>query len=186
MDQSVATIEVEDGIEANIRLWDISGHERFGATSKSCYSKCTGFIFVFDCTRDLTLQSLFQWNMDINSNAGNNAYENVVEDISKILIANKKDLANPSQANIKQEADISSFSETCSIIDCFDCSAKTGLGLDKAIHTLAKKMVENLKKKGVTGREKTHQKKTRAEKPKPKPKQQQNLGPAPVFQSWRF
>lgn len=185
VDQSVTTIEVEEGVEANVRFWDVSGHERFGTTSRSYYNKCTGFIFVFDCTRDLTLSSLLHWNMDINSNAGNNIFEEVVEeDISKILIANKKDLVSPSQTNLKQEADMSSFSETCGILESFNCSAKTGMGLDDAIHTLIKKMIENLKRKGVTGREKTPQKKRKAEKPKPKSKQ--DLGPAPVFQTWRF
>lgn len=185
VEQSVATIEIEEGVEANICFWDVSGHERFGTTSRSYCNKCTGFIFVFDCTRDLTLSSLLHWNMDVNANAGNNIYEEVMEgDISKILIANKKDLVKPSQNNLKQEAEMSSFSETCGILESFGCSAKTGLGLDRAIHTLAKKMIENLRRKGVTGRVKTPQKKHKAEKPKPKP--QQELGPAPVFNSWRF
>lgn len=187
VDQSVATIELEDGVEASIHFWDVSGHERFGTTTRTYYSKCSGFIFVFDRTRDITLSSLLNWNMDINSRAANNIYDGVMEeDIVKILIANKSDLVDASHINHKQEADISSFSETCNIIERYNCSAKTGMGIDEAIRTLAKKIVENLKKKGVAGRTKSPQQTGKVEKPKSKQQQQQDLGPVPIFQTWKF
>lgn len=181
VDHSVSTVEIDEGIEAKINFWDISGHERSGTTTGSYYSKCTGFIFVFDRTRDLTLSSLLNWNMDIN--AGKNSYGVVFEEnSSKILIANKSDLINSSYDIYNQEAEISSFSETCGIIECFECSAKSGLGLDKAIRTLAKNMVDELRKKGVVGKSLLSQSSRKTTKPKVK---QQDLGPA-LFQSWRF
>ena len=179
VDYAMLTFELEEGVEAKVHFWDVSGHERFGSMTGSYYNQCAGVIFVFDCTRDLTLSALSHWNTDVNNKCHDG------KDLPKILIANKCDMLTPSQDHHGLESDMASFCETCRTIGDFTCSAKTGAGHDEAIRALAQKMIENARKKGLSGRDQTPQRANLNKRPKAK-QQQKPLGPPPLFQSWRF
>jgi Ras-related protein Rab-32 len=117
-----------EGRNISLQLWDIAGHERFGAMTRVYYKFAIAAVVVFDLTRMSTLDSAKKWRQDIN--------EKVVlpndKPIPMILLANKCDL--PDVAIPAERLD--RFVEENGFMGWIATSAKSGTNIEEAFHQL--------------------------------------------------
>ena len=73
------------GQNVRVCVFDIAGQERFHSIAKSYYKKCDGVFMVYDITCEDTFYEIDQWLRKIDQNAD--------QDMAKVLVANKIDLA---------------------------------------------------------------------------------------------
>eukprot|EP00992_Anisonema_acinus_P008705 TRINITY_DN4844_c0_g1_i2.p1 TRINITY_DN4844_c0_g1~~TRINITY_DN4844_c0_g1_i2.p1 ORF type:complete len:223 (-),score=42.07 TRINITY_DN4844_c0_g1_i2:5-673(-) len=117
----------------SLQLWDIAGHERFGAMTRVYYKFAIAAVVVFDLTRMSTLDSAKKWRQDIN--------EKVVlpneEPIPMILLANKSDIPD---LEIPEEK-LNQFVEENGFLCWIATSAKTGVNIESAFHQLVDNII---------------------------------------------
>eukprot|EP01006_Ploeotia_vitrea_P056317 TRINITY_DN68089_c10_g7_i1.p1 TRINITY_DN68089_c10_g7~~TRINITY_DN68089_c10_g7_i1.p1 ORF type:complete len:227 (+),score=28.84 TRINITY_DN68089_c10_g7_i1:25-705(+) len=135
VDFCVKTLEDYGPEKKNIslQLWDIAGHERFGAMTRVYYKFAIAAVVTFDLTRMSTLDSAKKWRQDIN--------DKVVlpneEPIPMILLANKCDLPD---VEIPTEK-LDKFVEENGFIGWIATSAKTGQNIEEAFHQLVDSII---------------------------------------------
>lgn len=115
----------------NLILWDIQGEDDLQALRLSYLRGLSGYLLVVDGTRRTTLDKAFELQQRIEQTVGN---------VPFILILNKSDLTEEWEIDPTTMDEISKKDWTV-----IHGSAKTGLGVEEAFLTLAKKMVEPLK-----------------------------------------
>lgn len=114
--------------ELNIILWDIHGEDDFQKLQMSYLRGSSGYILVVDGTRRSTLDKAFSLQKRVKETIGS---------VPFILILNKSDLTDEWDIDDGAMAEISEKGWTV-----IQGSAKTGLGVEEAFQTLARKMLE--------------------------------------------
>ncbi len=112
----------------NLILWDIQGEDDLQALRLSYLRGLSGYLLVVDGTRRTTLDKAFELQQRIEQTVGK---------VPFILILNKSDLTEGWEIDPTTMDEISKKDWTV-----IQGSAKTGLGVEEAFLTLAKKMVE--------------------------------------------
>jgi hypothetical protein len=115
----------------NLILWDIQGEDDLQALRLSYLRGLSGYLLVVDGTRRTTLDKAFELQQRIEQTVGK---------VPFILILNKSDLTEGWEIDPTTMDEISKKDWTV-----IQGSAKTGLGVEEAFLTLAKKMVEEIK-----------------------------------------
>ena len=82
------------GCLVKIELWDTAGQERFKSIPAKYYSKCDGFLLLYDVNDRTSFDDISGWIKDIRKARGNNEdnYEKKSNDEILILIGNKIDI----------------------------------------------------------------------------------------------
>ena len=111
----------------NLILWDIQGEDDLQALRLSYLRGLSGYLLVVDGTRRTTLDKAFELQQRI---------EQAVGKIPFILILNKSDLTEEWEIDPTTMDEISKKDWTV-----IKGSAKTGLGVEEAFLTLARKMI---------------------------------------------
>lgn len=84
VDFKIRTIEV-DGKVIKLQIWDTAGQDRFKTITSSYYRGAHGIIVTYDlCDRD-SFAKVSEWMQEVDKNSDKN--------VSRILVGNKKDLA---------------------------------------------------------------------------------------------
>jgi len=83
VDFKIRTIEV-DGKQIKLQIWDTAGQERFKTITSSYYKGAHGIIVTYDLTDRDTFAKVSEWMTEVDKHAQ--------ENISRILVGNKKDL----------------------------------------------------------------------------------------------
>jgi len=112
----------------SLQLWDIAGHERFGAMTRVYYKFAIAAVVVFDLTRPSTLDSARQWRQDIVDKVG-------LPDgtpIPMILLANKADVDDVEVPSERLDA----FVQEHGMLGWLATSARTGAGVAEAFAQL--------------------------------------------------
>ena len=114
--------------ELNLILWDIHGEDEFQKVRMSYLRGSSGYFLVVDGTRRTTLDKAFTLQKRV---------EDTIGTVPFILVLNKWDLAE------EWDIDDTAMDE---IVErgwlVIKSSAKTGLGVEEAFLTIAKKMME--------------------------------------------
>jgi len=116
-------------------IWDIAGQSKHATYRHLYYKAANGVILVYDITRDRTFQNLSRWLQDAKASIGT--------DLKIAVLGNKMDLVESRVVQweagklLTEEINGEIFSET---------SAKSGVNVDTAFHTLAKTLVEKSEK----------------------------------------
>lgn len=84
VDFKIRTIEAE-GSKVKLQMWDTAGQERFKSVLTSYYKGTHGILLVFDITDKKSFTDLQEWLSEVDKYGR--------EDLVKLLIGNKKDLA---------------------------------------------------------------------------------------------
>lgn len=117
-----------DDEELMLILWDIEGTESEHELRKSYLRGAAGYLLVADGTRQDTLYKALALQTRV---------EETVGAVPFLLLMNKADLTEEWSINER---------ETSALLDkgweVIQTSAKTGLGVEEAFHTLAKKLAE--------------------------------------------
>jgi Ras-related protein Rab-32 len=85
VDFCVKQYDYDDNTSVSLQLWDIAGHERFGAMTRVYYKFAIAAVVCFDVSRPSTLDNVKKWRDDINDKV-------VLPDgspIPMLLLANK-------------------------------------------------------------------------------------------------
>lgn len=114
--------------ELNLILWDIHGEDEFQKVRMSYLRGSSGYFLVVDGSRRYTLEKAFALQQRV---------EDAIGEVPFILILNKSDLIDEWEIDDAVMAELSQKNWTV-----IKGSAKTGLGVEEAFGTLAKKMLE--------------------------------------------
>ena len=114
--------------EVNLLLWDVQGEDDFQKLRLSYLRGLSGYLLVVDGTRRATLEKAFALQQIIEETVGT---------VPFILILNKSDLLDEWEIDATATEELSKKGWIV-----IQGSAKTGLGVEEAFLTLAKKMVE--------------------------------------------
>lgn len=121
-------IEIDDlQVSHKLIIWDVAGVDRFDEREFSYLRGASGFIFVADGTRALTLQSAENLRAQVNERVG---------EVPAVVLVNKKDLTADWRISderlLKLETSFDSVYRT---------SAKTGEDVDDAIRRLSRLVI---------------------------------------------
>ena len=83
VDFKIRTIEV-DGKTIKLQIWDTAGQDRFKTITSSYYKGAHGIIVTYDITDRDSFAKVSEWMSEVDKLAQ--------ENISRILVGNKKDL----------------------------------------------------------------------------------------------
>ena len=128
----VDTKEIEHdelSISHKLVIWDVAGADRFGHTEFAYLRGASGYIFVADGTRSLTLKSVHDLREQITEKYGA---------VPCVLLVNKKDLAGQWEVTEKQFLDL--VEQYCNV---YATSAKTGDDVEAALQDLSKLVLQN-------------------------------------------
>lgn len=116
--------------KCRLMIWDTATQERFRVDYSDWYSQANAFIFVFNFSDRSTFD-----NMSLCLNQARNYYSSY--DIPIFLIGNGLDLLKSGHGQVTP-AEAKEFARLHNFTEYFECSAKTGEGVDIAFDTIAK------------------------------------------------
>ena len=130
-------IQLENGREIRLILWDSAGAQRFSSTGFKTLAQhnAKGIVLVFDVTRKDSFDDINWWLEEIKDNFPN---------ISLFLLGNKIDLEK-NKWQVTQE-EIDNFVKQKNI-KYFATSAKTNKGIDESFSYLANKIITDIQLK---------------------------------------
>ncbi|MFW9947206.1 MAG: Rab family GTPase [Candidatus Odinarchaeota archaeon] len=127
-----------DGIDFKLIFWDIAGQPAFERMRQKFYLGSNGAIIVFSHSPDekKTFESVDKWLSEVREHCGK---------IPVVLFGNKIDLINEEVLAIDKsletcDSNIERFVKEHGIVGYFKTSALTGQKVNKAFHTLTKKI----------------------------------------------
>lgn len=123
-------IEHDDlSVSHKLVMWDVAGSDRFGHTEFAYLRGASGYIFVADGTRSLTLKSVHNLREQITEKYGA---------APCVLLVNKKDLTGQWEVSEKQFQQL--VEKYCNV---YSTSAKTGDEVETALRNLSKQVLQN-------------------------------------------
>ncbi|KAF0978895.1 hypothetical protein FDP41_001965 [Naegleria fowleri] len=122
-------IDWNENTSVSLQLWDIAGHERFGAMTRVYYKYAIAAVVCFDISRPSTLDNVKKWRDDINSKV---VLPDGVTPIPMILLANKCDLPEITIDKTK----MNKFAKENGFIAWFETSARKNINIDSSFHFL--------------------------------------------------
>ena len=126
-----------DGLNVKMQIWDTAGQESFKSITRSYYRGAIGAVLVFDVTNRESFVNVAKWLEDLSSGASKN--------IQIILVGNKSDLADSRAISPEEANELASAHN----LPYFETSAKTGENVELVFETLARKVVEKIKRKEI-------------------------------------
>jgi small GTP-binding protein len=114
-------------------LWDLAGQVKFQFVRRQLYTGARGILVLFDITRPGTFKSVRNWLDDIKKHL------NQREETLAILCGNKIDLEDQRQVSTEEAKNLANELN----IGYFETSALTGVNIDEAFYTIAKRLVDN-------------------------------------------
>jgi len=134
VDFAVKDIDIDDGTQVTLQLWDVAGHERFGTMTRVYYKYAIAAVIVFDVSRPATFDAVIKWRDDVNSKVvlAND------EPIPLILLANKCDIPG---VTIDSPA-LDEFCKNNGFKAWFQTSAQENKNIDEAMQFLVNQIIE--------------------------------------------
>ena len=123
-----------EGKKIKLQIWDTAGQERFRTITQRYYKDSAAIFLVYNSTDRKSFDSITQWMKQIEQYAN--------PEVLKMLIANKIDLDGQEVESHEGSELAESFG-----IPFFECSAKTGEGIEEMFMFSAKKLILPKKKK---------------------------------------
>ncbi|KAI1728377.1 ras family domain-containing protein [Ditylenchus destructor] len=137
IDFKIKTIELK-GKKIKLQIWDTAGQERFHTITTSYYRGAMGIMLVYDITNAKSFDNIAKWLRNIDEHAS--------EDVVKMLLGNKCDMAD--RRVISKER-----GERIAIdhgIRFLETSAKANINIDKAFYDLAEAILDRMPDQNVT------------------------------------
>lgn len=129
------TMHVEEGIAADLHIWDTCGEEKFKTVTRQYYRNCNGIVLVFDITCRSSFADLKGWIQEVSSYAPRR--------VDVLIVGNKADLAEFREVSFSEA---SAFAEELSC-DYIEVSAVERLNIDLCFNMLSKSMMISAEEK---------------------------------------
>ena len=140
VDFKIRTIEV-DGKTIKLQIWDTAGQERFKTITSSYYKGAHGIIVTYDITDRDSFAKVSEWMAEVDKHA--------LENISRILVGNKKDLEDQRQVPYNEGKDLADHFN----VRFLETSAKNALNVEEAFLLMTReiksKVVQSQPKKAT-------------------------------------
>jgi small GTP-binding protein len=119
-----------NGKKVKLQIWDFGGEERFRFLLSQYCKGANGAFFLYDITKEITLDHLPDWTQIIREHAG---------DIPIMLIGSKKDLEE-FRAVPTENGDLAA--KKYNLKSFMELSSKTGENVENAFETMTKILIE--------------------------------------------
>ena len=150
LDYKIKTLQMEDGKNVKIQIWDTAGQDRFRSITKNYYKGAHAIILIFDVTNHDSFDNVSVWINQIK--------EEVSEKVCIVLVGNKIDEVDKRKVLKEDGENIASEYK----LDYFECSAKTGENIETVFQEVVKTMVENYTKIPEAGEKLSNEKKKKS------------------------
>lgn len=117
-----------------LQIWDFSGEEQFRFLLPGYVRGASGGIFMYDITRYSSLKHLEEWLEVFRE-----SFNELRGKIPLIMVGGKLDLDH--KRSVDQE-DAIERAKKFEMIECIECSAKTGQNVEQIFITLSQNMLE--------------------------------------------
>ena len=134
LDYITHQFETPDGDVIPVKIWDTAGQERFKTITYSFYRQAQGVMIAFDVTNRESFENVKNWIDSIENHAK--------ENIQKVLIGNKIDLADKRKITKKEAQNLADEYD----LPYFETSAKLGENVAEVIQFTIKRVYESTKK----------------------------------------
>ena len=121
-----------NGNDVDLMIWDLAGQDRFAMVRQRFYDETDGVFIVYDTTRRSSLDHVKNWYKEV---------QEYTRAIPIILVGNKIDLVDK---RVVDDDDVMKHIEENNIIVNlkFETSAKTGVNVEEAFHTLVEHLIK--------------------------------------------
>jgi len=131
IDFKIKTIELK-GKRIKLQIWDTAGQERFHTITTSYYRGAMGIMLVYDITNAKSFENIAKWLRNIDEHAS--------EDVEKMLLGNKCDMADRRVVS-KERGEKIAVEHS---IRFLETSAKANINIDKAFYDLAEAILDKM------------------------------------------
>jgi Ras-related protein Rab-10 len=131
IDFKIKTIELQ-GKKIKLQIWDTAGQERFHTITTSYYRGAMGIMLVYDITNAKSFDNIAKWLRNIDEHAS--------EDVEKMILGNKCDMADRRMVSRERGEQIASNYN----IRFLETSAKANINIDKAFYDLAEAILRKM------------------------------------------
>lgn len=145
VDFGTSTIEIGSNQRIKLHIWDTSGQDAFRSITRSYYRSAIIALLVYDITNGQTLQHLKYWLQSLRDDASN--------DLIMMLVGNKSDLEHKREIS---EGKGMRFAQSNHMFGFLECSAKTGINVDKVFVKPAKHLFNAIGRGLVKIEDNTH------------------------------
>lgn len=136
----VKTLSVNDNQEADLKIWDTCGEEKYRTITRQYYNNCDGVILVFDLTNKSSFIKLDSWIDDVVNNSP--------QDVSVVVVGNKKDLKDSIEVTPNM---IKEYFDKKPELIYFESSALSGEGITQIFQEITKTLIQKKLDKIKTG-----------------------------------
>ena len=127
VDFKIRTIEC-DGKTIKLQIWDTAGQERFRTITSSYYKGAHGIIVTYDITDRDSFAKVSEWMQEVDKHSQ--------ENISKILVGNKKDLEDKRQIQQQEGKELADHFN----VRFLETSAKESLNVEDAFTLMTREI----------------------------------------------
>ena len=131
-DSKVKKVQLENGEEIKVKIFDTAGQERFKSIAKNYLKNANGIILAYDITREKTLENIQNWIDEMLEDNHN--------EIHKILIGNKSDLKEKRKISKEQGEEMAKQFELEN--NFYETSCESGENVEKAFNDLVMQVYE--------------------------------------------
>ena len=128
-------INLKDGTEAKIMIYDTAGQERFKSLAANYIKKANGILLVYDIADHSTFENIGMWMESITEEKG--------DKLPIVLVGNKADLEDERQVSYKEGKDLAENKG----FHFYETSCKNGANVTECFLDLAELVYEKSGKK---------------------------------------
>lgn len=127
VDFKIRTIDV-DGKTIKLQIWDTAGQDRFKTITSSYYKGAHGIIVTYDITDRDSFAKVSEWMSEVDKHAQ--------ENISRILVGNKKDLEEKREVPYNEAKELADHFN----VRFLETSAKESLNVEDAFTNITREI----------------------------------------------
>jgi len=127
VDFKIRTIDV-DGKTIKLQIWDTAGQERFKTITSSYYKGAHGIIVTYDITDRDSFAKVSEWMSEVDKHAN--------ENISRILVGNKKDLEDKREVPYSEGKELADHFN----VKFLETSAKESMNVEDAFINITREI----------------------------------------------